>query len=340
MLKVAAFTGSKTISSRRFRVLQYLPHLAKLGINVDEFVARLGCWPPANKIVRPLWLVGTVLDRLVPVMKSYSCDLTLLQREMVSTLITLERFTHRPRVLDVDDAVWLNNSRSRKNFISLTKMCDGVICGNNFIAENVSQWNENIIVLPTAVDTHRFYPSLTIPPRRKIIGWSGLNAGSKYLLGIEKSLFQILKDRKDTVLRIVSDRKPDFQWLDDSMVEFIKWTPANEVQTIQEMSVGLMPLDDTLWSRGKCSYKMLLYMSCGIPVVVSPYGMNNEVLQHDQVGFGASSPSEWKEMITWLLDNPDHATKMGMAGRRVIESNYSLDALAPRLGSYLRSFYH
>jgi glycosyltransferase involved in cell wall biosynthesis len=337
--RVAAFTGSKAIPSRRFRVLQYVTSLEKMGITIDEYVSRFGSWPPANKLLRPFWLVGTVLDRIIPVAKSNKYDLTLLQRELVSTLLTLERFTRRPRVLDVDDAVWLKNSRSRKNFMALVKICDGVICGNNFLAENISQWNNNIIVLPTAVDTDRFHPACNKPSHKKIIGWSGLSSGAKYLLSIEKNLYQILRNRQDAVLRVVSDTKPEFQWLDDSMIEFIPWSPSNEVRTIQEMSVGLMPLDDTLWSRGKCSYKMLLYMSCGVPVVVSPYGMNGEVLSLGHVGFSAKSSSEWIEGISYLLDNPDQARIMGLMGRQTVEANFSLKVLSLQMGSYLMSFH-
>jgi len=338
LLRVAAFTGSKSISSRRFRVMQYVPRLAKMGVQVDEHIARFGSWPPVSKAARPFWVIGTVLDRVAPVVGSYSHDLTFLQREFVSTFLTLERFTRRPRVLDVDDAVWLVNQRAERNFRSLVKMCDGVICGNKFIAEHASQWNENTIVLPTGVDTERFHPIQKKPAGRVIIGWSGLNAGAKFLLGIEKMLYQVLKRRKDAVLRVVSDAQPKFRLLDDSMVEVIPWSPENEVRTIQEMSVGLMPIDDTPWSRGKCSYKMLLYMSCGVPVVVSPFGMNAEVLAHDQVGIGAQAESEWAEAITWLLDNPARSKLMGMAGRKVVENCFSLNVLTPHLGAYLMSF--
>src|SRR5271157_507778 len=107
-LRVAAFTGGRTISSRRFRVQQYLPYLEKLGIDVTEYVARFGSWPPTQKFRRPFWLAATLLDRIPAVVKSHGYDLTLLQREMVSTLVTLEGLTGRPRVLDLDDAVWLN----------------------------------------------------------------------------------------------------------------------------------------------------------------------------------------------------------------------------------------
>lgn len=334
-IRVAAFTGGESISSPRFRVRQHIPHLLQNGVSVTEYGARFGSWPPASKISRPFWLPATVADRIPGVVKSYRYDVTLLQREMVSTLLTLERFTHRPRVLDVDDAVWLNG-RAERNFPALVKMCDGVICGNNFIAENVRRWNSETFVLPTAVDTDRFRPAAE--PGKLIIGWSGLAFNLKFLLGIEPALAAVLDKHKNAVLRVVSSVKPAFRLLDDSRVEYIPWSFENEVKTIQEMSIGLMPIDDDDWGRGKCSYKMLLYMSCGLPVVVSPVGMNNEVLSRGEVGYGARSIAEWTDCITWLLENQEKGSAMGMAGRKVVEDHYSLRLLAPQLAGYLRKF--
>ena len=110
-----------------------------------------------------------------------------------------------------------------------------------------------------------------------------------------------------------------------------------EVAHIQGMTVGIMPLDDSLVSRGKCSFKMLLYMASGIPVVVSPYGMNTEVLQKSDVGFGARNMQEWVETLTMLIENPDVATRLGKAGRAVVEQHYSVEVLAPRLADTLFS---
>jgi glycosyltransferase involved in cell wall biosynthesis len=258
---------------------------------------------------------------------------------MVSTLLTLERFTRRPRVLDVDDAVWLNRG-AEKNFAALARACDGVICGNKFIAENVARWNSTVTILPTAVDTERYRPAerARLSDAKKIIGWSGLGSGLKYLYGIEPALLKVLQNRKDAVLRVVSGVRPELRLLAGCNVEFVQWSPENDVQTIQEMSVGLMPLDDSLWSRGKCSYKMLVYMSCGVPVVVSPVGMNNEVLALGKVGFGTRSDQDWADAISWLLDNPEDAAQMGVAGKKVVEEHFSLRSLTPRLAAYLRKF--
>jgi len=337
-LRVAAFSGARDVPSARFRVRQYIPWLRQHGIEMDEYYARLSSWPPSNKLLRPFWLAGTVLDRVPSVLNSHRYDLTFLQREMVSTLQTLEPFTKRPRVIDVDDAVWLNR-RGRTGFRNIVQMCDGAICGNAFIADFTRQWHDNICLLPTAVDIDRFTPSpaLQAASGRRIIGWSGLAVGLMYLYEVEKALLPVLNKHKDVVLRVVSERPPSFKYLSRSQFEYVPWSPANEVRAVQEMTIGLMPVEDTPWGMGKCSYKMLLYMACAVPVVVSPIGMNAEVLALGNLGFGPKSPTEWTEMVEWLLQNPDQAQSMGRTGREVVEQHYSLRVHAPRMASFLRN---
>jgi glycosyltransferase involved in cell wall biosynthesis len=339
-LRVAAFTGGKDISAARFRLRQYLPALSQALIAVDEFYSHLGSWPPNSKLKRPFWLVGTVAERIPAVLKSHHYDLTFLQRELVSTLSTLERWTKRPRVFDVDDAVWLNRG-GRTGFKSILQMCDGVICGNDFIAEAARRWNSNICIIPTAVDTDRFVPALApsaaARQRQLIIGWSGLAVGLQNVYLIEETIAQVMAKYPEAVFRVVSEAPPKFRLLSPAQVEYVSWSPESEVRAIQEMTVGIMPLTDSLWSRGKCSYKMLLYMSCAVPVVVSPVGMNAQVLSQGKVGLGARDPAEWAEALTLLLQNRALADEMGTAGRCVIEQHYALRKLAPRLASFLRA---
>jgi glycosyltransferase involved in cell wall biosynthesis len=256
---------------------------------------------------------------------------------MVSTFLTLEPLTKKPRVLDVDDAIWLH---PRGDFFRrLVRRCTGVLCGNAYIAEAVSKWNPQVRVVPTAVDTERFCPS---PERsaenRPVIGWSGLPAGFPYLLSIDRPLATVLKRNPEVRLRIVSRKRPPFVHVPKERVEFIEWSENVEVETIQGMTIGLMPLDETPWSLGKCSYKMLLYMACGVPAVVSPFGMNAEVLGKGPVGLGARSESDWVDAIESLLKDPARAKEMGRSGREAVLANYSLDVVAPVLAANLKAF--
>jgi glycosyltransferase involved in cell wall biosynthesis len=336
-LRVAAFTGSRRLGGPRFRVRQYIPRLREFGVEVSEFVARIESYPPERKLLRPLWAAATLADRLPAIARSHRYDLTLLQREMVSTFLTLEPLTRAPRVLDVDDAIWLH--RRGEFFPRLARRCAGVLCGNAYIADVVSRWNPEVRIVPTAVDTDRFRPSSAQGSgSHPVIGWSGLPSGLPYLLSIDKALATVLKRYPEARLRVVSRRRPEFEYVPADRVEFIEWSEEVEVETIQGMTVGLMPLDDTPWSLGKCSYKMLLYMACGVPAVVSPVGMNAEVLGKGPVGLGPRTEDEWVDALDSLLKDASSAGEMGRTGRRVVLADYGLGAVTPALASHLKAF--
>jgi glycosyltransferase involved in cell wall biosynthesis len=318
-------------------VRQYIPRLGPLGVEVSEFIARFESYPPEGGYLRPLWAVATLAERLPAVARSYGFDLTLLQREMVSTFVTFEPLTKKPRVLDVDDAIWLHPRGTF--FRRLARLCTGVLCGNAYIADAVSKWNREVRIVPTGVDTERFRPvSAGAEGTRPVIGWSGLPAGFPYLLSIDRPLAVVLKRNPEVRLRIVSRQYPAFEHVPREKVEFIEWSEAVEVETIQGMTIGLMPLDETPWSLGKCSYKMLLYLSCGVPAVVSPFGMNAEVLAKGPVGIGPRTEDEWIEAIESLLTDPVRAKEMGRSGREAVLANYSLDVITPVLAAHLKAF--
>jgi glycosyltransferase involved in cell wall biosynthesis len=323
MISIAAFTIGRNVPASRFRVRQYIGDLKQYGVELAEFYPHAGGYPPERKWMRPFWAFASLADRVPDIVRSFSYDVTLLQREMLSTFLTLEPLTKRPRVLDVDDAIWLNrdNSFARK----LAVISDSVICGNSFLAEYFRQWNANITILPTAVDTKRFVPlnarSFGDSP---VIGWSGNRSGFGDLKIVEAPLRTLLAKYPKVRLRIMADERPALD-VPAHQFEFVPWSPEIEVQTIQSMDVGIMPLQDTLWSRGKCSYKMLLYMSCGVPVVVSPVGMNAEILEMSTIGEAANTADDWVGL----------AAAMGEHGREIALKSFSIDALAGRLAAEL-----
>jgi glycosyltransferase involved in cell wall biosynthesis len=217
----------------------------------------------------------------------------------------------------------------------LARLCDVVICGNLFLAEQFSQWNRNVRILPTAVDTSRFFPA---PLRRRpgLIGWSGSSSGLPYLYAIETGIATVLERHPEARLRIISDRPPAFRMVPPHRVEFVPWTPEVEVKSIQELSIGLMPLEDTDWERGKCSYKMLLYAACGVPAVASPVGMNAAVLSAAEIGYAPATTDEWVQALDGLLLDPDDAIRRGQRGRELMVRDYSVDIIGPRLAALLR----
>jgi glycosyltransferase involved in cell wall biosynthesis len=336
MLKVIAYTGGNA-GSRVPRVKQYIPHLALKGVELTECPSRAGVYPPDRGFwKRVRWGLWNLAEHVPATARSYDYDVTLLQREMLSTFVTFEPFTKRPRVLDVDDAIWIHRGGGFAR--RLARATDHVICGNRFLADWFSQWNSSVSVLPTAVDTRRFVPATQgHKSERKVIGWLGLSYAFCYFDEIESALCDVLGRHPEAVLRIVSNKSPQFRRLPVGQVEYIPYSPEREVTLLQQMTVGIMPLDDTDASRGKCSYKMIQYMSCGIPVVVSRIGMNIEVLQKGNVGFGVSTPAEWAEALETLLNNSDLCRNLGQRGRQVAEAHFDVAVLAPELAATLHA---
>lgn len=270
---------------------------------------------------------------LVRTLKSNRYDLRFLQRNLTATLCTWEPLLRKPFVFDVDDAIFLGSRGSSANRIA--RSASLIICGNNFLAEHFSH-HGSVVVLPTAVDTLRFIPRVAPPPEKPVIGWSGSSSGLKYLYRIESAILTLLRKHPDAIIKVVSDKPPVFKTLPADQVIYEQWRSDREVAVLHEFTVGIMPLEDDLWARGKCSFKMLTYMSVGLPVVVSPVGMNVEVLAHGPCGFSAKTNDDWVDAISSLLSAPALADQMGHTGRKIIEALYARNVIAPQLEKMLR----
>ncbi len=331
--RVAAFTPGRDVPSARYRVRQHVPALAAHGLDVTEYYTRGSAYPPPRRIARPAWLFGNLAARVAHLADARHADVTWLQREFVSTLVTLEAWTPRPRVLDVDDAIFMH---ARGRFaISLARLCQVAICGNSFLADWFGQYIPRVHVIPTAVDTDVLVPA-DRPPERLRIGWVGTIAGFGYLARIAPSVAQVLALHPEAEFVICSSEpfvSPD---LPADRVRFVKWTPVVEPALIPSFSVGIMPLHDTDVERGKCSYKMLTYMSCAVPVVVSPVGMNAEVLLLGPLGHAARTGDEWVAALDDVLRDRDAALRMGQAGRAIVEQQFAANVIAPRIAAVLR----
>lgn len=253
MLKVAAFTGASNEPCARFRVRQNIPELINYGVQIDNLSSSLGTFPPPQKWLRPAWGVGNLLQHLPKVIQSYQYDVSLIQREFLSTFYTLEGLTKKPRVLDVDDAIWVY--RGGKAATKLAQITDHIICGNNFLANWFGKINPNITIIPTAVDASLFCPSNDIDNDKLLIGWVSTSSSYPYLYQIEQTLAKVLNNVRGAKLRVVSDLPPDFSFIKPGQFEYIKWTPQNQAAVIQDLSVGIMPLEDTEFAKGKCRYK-------------------------------------------------------------------------------------
>jgi glycosyltransferase involved in cell wall biosynthesis len=246
-----------------------------------------------------------------------------------------------PLVLDFDDAIYLGDTstanawsralKPRSKTESLCRLADHVTVGNEFLAQFARCHAQNVSVVPTTIDTDVYNVRSRPKNARPVVGWSGSITTLPYLAGLGPAL-QRLRSRQDFELRIIGGQLQ----LDGVHVQCKPWRPETEVEDLSEIDVGLMPLPDDEWSRGKCGLKALQYMALGIPPVVSPVGVNSTIVRDSVNGFYARSEEEWIDRITMLLNDESLRQAVGREARKTVEESYSAATHAPRVGQILR----
>lgn len=328
MIKVAALTAFKDDPCSRFRFRQFIEPLARHDVEVSEH------YLPIQRYRRqPLAALGTLL-RLPGVIASRNADITWFRRELIPERVTLERFTGGKRLFDVDDAIWLNGATNFSERI--VEMCDGVIAGNTFLAEHYRPLGKPVWVVPTVLNTDLWRPNRRGDDGKFVVGWLGTKYNLRYLYAIEDALAEFFAAHADARLRIVSDGEPEFKHIPSDSIEYLKWSDEGEIAATQAMDVGLMPLDDSDWSRGKCAAKMLCYLSVGLPAIVTPVGVNRDILDLDNVGLAASDKNDWYDALNKLYEDRDLAIDMGTHGRKLVEAHYSVEQNVSKLAQIFR----
>lgn len=343
-MRISALTPGINVPSSRYRVRQYIPALSDAGISVDEFAAKIDYSAKLPGILGKIkqryifpisasWIGIKSISRINDIIKSNRYDAVWLNRIIVSSVF-LEKFIRQPLIYDVDDAIWINNERIIRK---IAEKAEILIAGNSFIANWFSQINPHIYIIPTAIDTHRFFPSESRAKNLFKIVWTGSHQTDHYLLSIENALAKFLNERKDALLVIISDVYPRFTSIRPERIRFIRWTHEDEIKEIREAQVGIMPLFNTPWEQGKCSFKMLQYMACGLPVIVSPVGMNSEVLSKGEIGFSAIKEVDWISGLEYFYNYPVPAGQIGLNGRQVINKYYSLDLVSKSIAQIFQN---
>lgn len=334
-MQISALTQGRNVPSARFRVRQHIQPLATFGIDVAEHcprVAAVAGFPGALGRVRPRYLgplgvaliAARVLSRVTGTISTYSADATWLQRALVPNFFTFEGILKRPLYFDIDDAIWL-----RSPFVSrVASRAHSVIAGNRFLADWASHYCDRVHIVPTAVDVERFFPSSRPEEDRPfVVGWTGSSVNMKYLYDVEQALGTFLANHRDATLTVICDRPPVFRAIPRDSWTYIPWSPDIEASVLRTFHVGIMPLRDTDWERGKCSFKMLQYMATGLPSVVSPVGMNAEILRDAHVALPARTAPEWTETLHVLYKDPTLRRDLGSAARRISIDKYSCNAV-------------
>lgn len=335
-------------ASSRVRSYQYLPYLHELGIDVesqplfnDEYIQRLyrGRRRPATPI-----LAGYA-RRLWQLLSAFRYDLLWIEYELFPWWPAwFERLLARvgvPYVVDYDDAIFHRYDSHRNRFVrfllgrKIDQVMRGarlVIVGNDYLAERAQRAGaRRVELVPTVVDLNRYHVPAPGPPQPYTVGWIGTPLTAPYLQLVREPLAEVGRSEDVRVTLVGSGPVT----LDHVPVEVRPWSESSEIAELQQFDVGIMPLRDEVWERGKCGYKLIQYMACGRPVVASPVGASRGIVEHGVNGFLASDGAEWVQALRALRD-PALRIRMGTAGRAKVEHTYCVQVFAPRLASLLR----
>lgn len=333
-------------ASSRYRVYQYLPGLRAAGVEIDVmpllgdgYVAALY----AQRTPRLLRLAQSAFKRIKALSSWRRYDLIWLEKELFpygpGILERFLRLTEVPVIVDYDDAIFHKYDRNRSALVRavlsrkidrVMNACTLVVAGNEYLASRArAAGAPAVAVLPTVIDLRRYPLPGPRPIRASLtVGWIGSPTTQEYLRLVAPALAAFVEEFGASVH--VIGARADFS-LPGVPLNLVPWNEKTEVEELSRLDIGIMPLHDDPWSRGKCGLKLIQYMGCGLPVVASPVGVNSDIVRNGETGFLASAAKDWLTALRVLGRNEALRTAMGAAGRTRVESLYSLQVALPRI---------
>ncbi len=326
---------------QRFRLELYKDTLVKNGflVTTKPFLNKMG-YDIVHRygffFKKSMAILKGYIGRLLLLFQIGKYDFILLQREVaplgppIFEWICVKLF-QKKLIYDFDDAIWLDtvspqNSLARKfkNARKVNDICKWayiVSCGNQYLCNYARQYNKNVIYNPTCVDTEKHHNVLANHDVEKVtIAWTGSFSTLKYLELVEGALKK-LQEKYEFDIKIICNEAPS---LNLKNVKYIEWNEENEVSELASCQIGLMPLSNDEWSKGKCGFKLIQYLSLGIPAVSSFVGVNKDIIEEGVNGYFAGSDADWYNSIEKLILDVGLRKKMGRAGRKKIAARYSL----------------
>ena len=340
-----------TAPSQRFRLEQWAPHLAGDGIRVTfrPFVDRrlMAMLHGPGSVVAKSGLMLAALVRRAREVARLDCDAVVVHRAAcLAGPPVLERIVaaSRPLIFDFDDAIFLlDTAPANRRFgrlkcpgktATLCRISAHVTAGNGHLADYARRHSAGVSVVPSSVDTERYRPRASHDGReRVVVGWMGSATSQVHLERFAPVLREIVA-RRPVELRVVSATPPR---LPDVPHVWTRWSAGSEAAALAGFDVGIMPLSDDAWSRGKCAMKALQYMGTGVPTVAGRVGANAEVVTHGHDGFLATTPEDWVAHVTALVDAPALRARIGTAGRCTVEERYSMRVCAAKFARVVRA---
>ncbi|MBD2292370.1 glycosyltransferase family 4 protein [Anabaena sphaerica FACHB-251] len=338
MTKIYFFTEPSVFPTTRFRAEQYIPYFHKNGYDTVLFPAFSSGYKSFSQSLisvfkfnldRYLSNIKNIFHRWQQINQINTNDNILYIHSFLTPFIDTDylaqvvRKKSRLMVLDMDDALFVTNKRTEIKLKKVMAMCDAVIVGNEYLADFAQKYQSNIYIIPTPIETNYYVPKkidIETKSNTITIGWMGSWVNLKHLNLVISSLIHLQNKFPHIHLKIVTNIHELPPNLKD-IAKLKQWSVEDELKDLQSFDIGLMPLEDNAFSRGKCSFKLLQYMAVGIPVIASPVGMNKQVVQDN--GFLCETEEEWLESLLILCENKELRQTMGKRSREIAEKDYS-----------------
>ena len=254
---------------------------------------------------------------------------------MLGTAFFEKQFSKRSKVVfDFDDSIWIQDvSDSNKSLsflknpdktMDIIKAAERVFAGNRYLADYALQWNTHVTIIPTTIDTDLYCPDNQKQGGAVCIGWSG---SVTTLAHFKLSLGALIRIKNKYGSKVEIKVIGDGSYVNEELgIKGLPWKMDTELDNLRKIDIGIMPLEDDEWSNGKCGLKGLQYMSLGIATIMSPVGVNKEIIQQGENGFLATTEDEWVQKLSLLIDDTELRARIGIAGRRTVEKSYSVNA--------------
>ncbi len=314
-------------ASSRYRTYQYAELLPIHGFSV--------------KIDHPLtYSISSKIQYILRLLSHLPwADVVVIQKKLFRhPLFSLIRRINASIVYDFDDAIYVD-ATIKQLFHHVLRTSRHVITGNHHLEQYAKNFSDRVTTIPTPVDIKTFNPVKALKSSNDTItiGWIGAGGNQIYLRQIEAAFETIYQYRTGHIqLKVISDRPFSFRACQLPVIN-VPWSLLTEVDALRTVDIGLMPLADDEFTRGKCSFKALQYMSLCIPPVVSPVGMNCEVIQHGENGFCAETIQDWINILSLLVRHRELRTKIGEKARKTVEQRYCYEVTTPLLAEVLRN---
>lgn len=329
--------------SQRFRFEQYLDHLSQNGYDCRISFLISGkddlIFYAPGKYIQKIWLFFKYLyKRIADLLSAGNYDIIFIQREaFFFGPPVFEYFFSKTRaklVFDFDDSIWLPNvseANKKLNWIKnykktsrIISYADLVIAGNTYLADYAKPFNKIVVIIPTTIDTSVYQKNESFNKDKICIGWIGSKTTIKHFEFAIPFLLEIKNKYAEKVyFKVIGDGSYHNEMLD---IKGIIWKKETEIHELSELDIGIMPLPDDEWTKGKCGCKGLQYMALEIPAIMSPVGVNKEIISDGHNGFLADSKEEWVMKLSRLIDSEILRIHIGKNGCKTVKEKYSMNS--------------